>query len=695
MPSRISATPPLRLSSVPLLPVLIVMIVTIAVCGLVEGSLAFYFIPFICIIVAMASRLWQRRFGPFAVMAVVGVVGWLTCELNFPQKPASELMGEKGRFSGYVKERVEGERSLNGVVRVDSWYNPINHKMEPVNPFFCYVVNPTRQPDFNPGDRVTFETEIKEFISTADVPFEQDFPAYQWRKGIRVLGVVIEKGVMVSREENLPLTVGIWKIKHKFATNVESHLKQAGLDHETTMFFTTLMTGSSPTGFSGLRSEFSAVGLSHILAVSGMHVGILIGLIGIALLPMALLDRRRLVRGIITVVVIWLYAVATGLSPSVVRSVVMATIIIIAGLIHRTSSTLNNLCLAGILILTFDPLALWSPGFQLSFLAVAAIITLVPMHQLSRSRTGRMSSGAITTIAAVAGTGVVSAYYFHTFPVYFLIANIPVLTLLPWIAGGGVVLLLGTVAGIELSWLAELLNQSLNWITWFVKWVGSLPGSIVENIYLSGWLLIPYFCALIFTALSVIKRTKRLLCTSACLWTVFVIFIILNSSKSNEYIWTIQRDRQSTNIIIRMPGRFIMTGTEERRGRERDDIAKAYLRYDNYLKCNGIDSIEIVKAGYRDSMMLRTKDELFIGSKSIVLLNRRDYTVTKSGVDYMIVCKGFRGDVLKAVNDYRPEKIVFSLDVGPKQLEKMTDELSKLGITYQRMQDGPLSEKIQ
>lgn len=695
MPSRISATPPLRLSSVPLLPVLVVMIVTIAACGIVEGSLLFYFIPFICIIVAIASRLWQRRLGPVAVMAVIAVVGWLSCELNIPQNPESKLMGERGRFSGYVKERVEGERSLNGVVKVDSWYNPVTRKMEAVNPFFCYVVNPTRQPDIYPGDRITFETELKEFVSTADIPFEQDFPAYQWRKGIKVLGVVIEKGVIVGHEENLPLTARLWKIKDKFASSIEVLLNQAGLDHETTMFFTTMMTGSSPAGFSELRSEFSAVGLSHILAVSGMHVGILIGLLGIALLPMALLDRRRIVRGIITVVIIWLYAIATGLSPSVVRAVVMATIMIIAGIIHRTSSSLNNLCLAGILILTFDPLALWSPGFQLSFLAVASIITLVPMQQLSRSRTGRISSGAVTTIAAVAGTGAISAYYFHSFPVYFLLANIPVLTLLPWIAGGGVVLLLGTVAGIELHWLAELLNQSLEWITWFVKWVGSLPGSIVNNIYLSGWSLIPYFFALIFTALSVIRRSRRLIYASLCLWSFFVIFILLNNSKSNEYIWTIQRDRQSTNIIIRIPGRFIMTGTEERRGREKDDLAKAYLRYDNYLRCNEIDSIEIVKSGYRDSMMLRTKDELFIGSKSIVLLNRRDYTVTKAGVDYLIVCKGFRGDILTAINDYRPEKIVFSLDVGPKQLKKMTDELSELGLSYHRMHDGPLSEKIQ
>lgn len=696
MSPRVSPTPPLRLSSVPLLPMLVTVVCTIALCGWLEESLLYLFIPVTGIIVAIAFGLWQRRFGAIQVVGLTVAIAWVSCELNFPSLPPEDFRGVPTVYSGYVSERVEGARSLNASVRVDAIYDKGTHSMKAINPFMCYVVNPTREPDMQPGDRITFKTELTEFQTGTDIPHEHDFSAYQWRKGIRTLGVVIKSDVIVDQHpDKVPLIIRIRKLNNSFAESVETKLTEAGLNWEATNFFTTMITGRSPAGMSEMRGDFSAVGMSHILAVSGMHVGILIGLAGVVLFPLVLLDRKRLIRNSIILIIIWIYAICTGLSPSVVRAVVMATVLIIAGMTRRTSSSLNNLCLAGILILIFDPLALWAPGFQFSFLAVASIILLVPMSELSGSKVGRSVSGAATTIAAVLGTGALSAYYFHTFPTYFLLANIPILTILPWIFSGGVVLLLGAVVGLEIHWLAEGLNYVMTLITNYIKWLAELPGSVIDNIYFPYWYLIPYFIALAITVWTIMRRNEKTVILSALAWSGCIMLWITNDSKSYESVWTLQRDRQTTQLIVRIPGRFIMTGTAESKGKERDNMTKAYARYEDYLRCNEIDSIEWIRSGYRDETMLRTRDELFIGNQSVVLLNRRNYQVTKRGIDYLIICKGFRGDILKAIQDYDPRHVVLSLDIGPKRMIELQSTLETVGIPYHSMRDGSLTVRIE
>lgn len=93
--------------------------------------------------------------------------------------------------------------------------------------------------------------------------------------------------------------------------------------------------------------------------------------------------------------------------------------------------------------------------------------------------------------------------------------------------------------------------------------------------------------------------------------------------------------------------------------------------------------------------MLRTRDELFIGNQSVVLLNRRNYQVTKRGIDYLIICKGFRGDILKAIQDYDPRHVVLSLDIGPKRMIELQSTLETVGIPYHSMRDGSLTVRIE
>ena len=135
-----------------------------------------------------------------------------------------------------------------------------------------------------------------------------------------------------------------------------------------------LLLGMRDTIPDAVLDDFRATGTSHLLAISGLHVGILMALV----LPMSarVFGRRRSLYLIVPLVAVWLYAVLAGLSPSVVRASIMGTVYLAALALGRPKSILPALGLAAAVMVAISPNILWSVSFQLSFAAMAGIATL-------------------------------------------------------------------------------------------------------------------------------------------------------------------------------------------------------------------------------------------------------------------------------------------------------------------------------
>lgn len=242
-----------------------------------------------------------------------------------------------------------------------------------------------------------------------------------------------------------------------------------------------------------LRRRFQASGAAHILAVSGLHTGVLYFLlislltVGGRLRPMHENIVGRCAIGLSVIAAMWGYAWLTGMTPSVVRCVVMITMVEVGKMCYRRSLSLNTIAAAAVLILICRPEDLWSVSFQLSFAATAAIVVLARwaeryIHRSEWKETLAGKAGAwfvgiiIISLAAQAGTLPLTMYYFKQICNYFLLSNLIVmpisLFLLPFglltvaLGGTGLGLLIG-----KATWaLAWLMNHA-------VGWVESLPGS--------------------------------------------------------------------------------------------------------------------------------------------------------------------------------------------------------------------------
>lgn len=269
-----------------------------------------------------------------------------------------------------------------------------------------------------------------------------------------------------------------------------------------------------------LYRAYSAAGAVHILSVSGLHVGILFQVLTVLLGFLAKRQRGKLLMAGLQLTILWFYALVTGFSPPVLRSAAMFTMVILANASGRQQQLPNTLGASAFFILCFDPYALFSAGFQLSYLAVAGISAW--QSSLYQSITFRHKWAnklwELTAVALVAQliTFPLGVFYFHQFPTYFLLAN-PIVIVL------SEVLLPLAMATLACSWVPYL-NDALGWMLQKTAWLlnyavtqtGQLPGAAWDGLWLSPTaMLLIYTVILCGTALLLTRKRTYSWATAA------------------------------------------------------------------------------------------------------------------------------------------------------------------------------------
>lgn len=257
---------------------------------------------------------------------------------------------------------------------------------------------------------------------------------------------------------------------------------------------------------SDTKDDYSISGASHVLALSGLHLGIIYAIL--TLLFGGGYKRRWLSQALI-VIAIWAYVVLVGMGTSVVRSAVMLTIYSIGYVAGRDKTSVNSLSLAAIIILITNPLSLWEIGFQMSFMAVLSIVVFC-------NRTmKKIWAMIIVSLAAQIGTAPLIAYYFGRFSCYFLLTNIVVIPCATIIIYGTIVVFLTMPIPSLCNIVAKVLTFVASFLNGSVSWIASLPGASIENIHVNTLQLFCYYIlvtiiCIAYTYLRKLKTLKKL-----------------------------------------------------------------------------------------------------------------------------------------------------------------------------------------
>jgi len=279
--------------------------------------------------------------------------------------------------------------------------------------------------------------------------------------------------------------ISAMKLRHKMIGD----LQQIGIEKDNLALISAITLGDKFMISKEIKQDYSISGGSHIIALSGLHLGIIYAVLIMAMTELLRVFRKDdyissrwvdVVIQIITLLAIWSYVVLVGMSGSVVRSATMITIYGLVTLLNRQRMSLNALATAAILMLAINPYNLWDVGFQMSFMAVLGILLICPHRRLNW-----FLGMIVVAIAAQIGVAPLIMFYFGRFSCYFILTNFIVIPCATIILYGTILLLIVTPLSALQGFVAQLLIHVSSWMNAGVGWIASLPGASIENIHIN------------------------------------------------------------------------------------------------------------------------------------------------------------------------------------------------------------------
>ena len=293
------------------------------------------------------------------------------------------------------------------------------------------------------------------------------------------------------------------------------------------------------------RQNFQGAGLMHLLAVSGLHLGIVYLLLGYIARSFAYLKYARVIEFTLLIIGLWSFALFTGAGASVLRAATMFSFLALGRLIHRKSSGLRPVIASAIILFWINPLIVHQVGFQLSYSAVIGIIFLVPKfnawHQFSWKPLANLQQIIYVSIAAQLFTLPLSLYYFGSFPTYFLLSNLILLPLMPIVMYGGFLVLVLDLFGMG-DFIKELYPYLLRFIEGFSAWISGLPKALIDvSLGLPSAVLV-----LLFYTWCILTKARRpkVINIALVLWIAGSLLTIAENHFLEAKILIVPKDRE-------------------------------------------------------------------------------------------------------------------------------------------------------
>jgi competence protein ComEC len=374
------------------------------------------------------------------------------------------------------------------------------------------------------GDELIVHTNLQE-INSPQNPGEFNYKQFCAFHRVYAQGFVDEFSWKKTGESG----ISIFKFAFESRKKLLGILKEAGLENQEFAVASALILGYMNEIDQETKNAYSSSGALHVLSVSGLHVAIIFAVFDKLLSFLLRFKNGKYYKAILILLILWLYALITGLSPSVMRSAAMLSFVVIGKLINRNASIYNILSASAFVLLCIDPILIMEVGFQLSYLAVLGIVYLHPkIYNLFFFQNKIIDftwNVTAVSIAAQIATFPLGLLYFHQFPNYFLISNLIVIPLGTVILYNGILaLILSFVPFLNefliftLKWSVKILNES-------VYWVEQLPYSLSTGISISifeTWLIyIIILSFLFFTDWNKVWLLKLSMYSSILLFSIF------------------------------------------------------------------------------------------------------------------------------------------------------------------------------
>ncbi len=464
---------------------------------------------------------------------LIALLGSLVFE-SYNKKP--DFFTNSAATGILLEEPQEKQNSYKALVQLTAYLkgDSIIKTREKILVYFKKTEKPQK---LSPGDLILIDSNLQE-IKNFGNPYEFNYKRYLKYKRIYRQAYLSDDNWQTT-ELN---TTNIRVLSEKLREKLLNIYRNQHLGENETEILSALTLGYKRDLYPETKRIFSAAGAMHVLAVSGLHVGIIFMVFSFIFQFLRRNRTGRIAFVLTSISLLWCYAFITGLSPSVLRASTMFSLVIIATNINRRANIYNSLAASAMILLLINPNNLFEVGFQLSYAAVFGIVFLQPRFEKlwhAPNKVSRFLWSLVTvSLAAQITTFPLTAFYFNQFPSYFWLSNMIVIPAVTILIPLGILLLLISSVPILSSVIAIAVKSIIDVVYFSMQFIEKLPGSTLGISLNHGelWLLVvSLFCAFIFIRNQRIYYLKTALLFLFFMFTSF-LYAAYNQTKINELI---------------------------------------------------------------------------------------------------------------------------------------------------------------
>lgn len=346
------------------------------------------------------------------------------------------------------------------------------------------------------GDRVVSRVQPIELKSQKN-PYAFDYKHYLLQKNI-AREVYLEKGNwMVSESKKRSLKAFSEEVRKKLILNLQKKIV-----HKDVLSVTLALILGERKGISTLlQQDYSNAGVVHILAVSGLHIGIIVMLLQFLFYPLKRFKYGKESQLFLILFLLWCYAFLAGLSSSVVRSVTMFSFVVVGLALKRRTPIYHSLVTSALVLVLVNPFYFFDLGFRMSYIAVFAIVTLFPIFSniwKPKNRIFKYIYGVLlVSLAAQIGLLPITLFYFNQFPGLFLVSNLVILPTLGVVLIFGFCVLVLSCFDADMYWFFRLYENIVLCLNRYISFIGNQEAWLIKNISFSLVMMISIFLIVI------------------------------------------------------------------------------------------------------------------------------------------------------------------------------------------------------
>lgn len=540
------------------------------------------------------------------------------------------------------------------------------------------------------GDEIIFNSHISPPAKRGN-PDEFDYGRYLLHKNISGTGFVPPGNCRILRNHKY---YSLRKVALDVRDKIIDHYKALGFDRETLSILAALTVGYKEDLSEEIRESFSVSGASHVLALSGLHIGFIYGFLAFFLSFLPNKSKGfQILKAFIIILLLWIFAFITGLSPSVVRSVIMFSVFLLSGLFIGKLFSFNSLCIAAFAMLLFRPTWLFDVGFQLSFCAVGAILIIQPWLTSKiryKNKVVQYIGGLLTvSVAAQIGTAPLVLLYFSRFSTHFLLTNLVVIPLVFLIIHAAVIMLLFSPLPVIQQMFADVTQYLISLLIRSVHYVEQLPFSSFDNLRLYPLEVLGIYIVILLAIVFLYHRKPRFLIAAICIMICLNVYKVVElhiNQPVNSIVFYNVRNCPAIHCIAENRNSWLVYADSIA---DTQRLERAISGYASRLR---LHQHVAVNTDYEQDNLIRLQNIVWYHGKKIAIIHSNEWnfvtTTTPIEVDYLYVCNGYRGAMETLTRTFSAQQVIIDASITASRRKKIIRECNELNIPYLSTHEG-------